>query len=142
MLLQGFGGYTHGCASVPPRNSTAVRREESPISKHQPLQVPNGYHCRGSGATVGDNHKGPLITGETPLLKNNKTLTNKPSNYKTRSVWSRPKAEGPTAQEFSTAHLTVGRGTPLENLQLARGPTAAPQNLRLARGANTPSGEA
>jgi hypothetical protein len=28
MLLQGFGGYTRGCASVPPRNRTATRREE------------------------------------------------------------------------------------------------------------------
>jgi hypothetical protein len=52
MLLQGFRGYTHGCASAPPRNSTATRREECPISKYQPLRVPNGYHCRGSGATV------------------------------------------------------------------------------------------
>jgi hypothetical protein len=60
-LLQGFGVYTHGCASVPPRNSTTNRREESPISKHQPLRVPNGYHRRGSG--------GPLITGGNPLFR-------------------------------------------------------------------------
>jgi hypothetical protein len=56
MLVQGFGGYTRGCASAPPRNSTTTMREESPISKRQPLRVPNGYHHRGSGATVGDNH--------------------------------------------------------------------------------------
>jgi hypothetical protein len=69
-LLQDFGGYTRGYASAPPRNSTATRREESPISKRQPLQVPNGYHYRGSGATAGDNHKGPLISGEnTPFKK-------------------------------------------------------------------------
>jgi hypothetical protein len=68
--LQGFTGYTRGCASVPPRNNTTTRREESPISKRQPLRVPNGYQCRGSGATAGDSHKGPLITGEnTPFEK-------------------------------------------------------------------------
>jgi hypothetical protein len=67
-LVQGFGGYTCGCASAPPRNSVATRREERPISKHQPLRVPDGYHRRGSGATVGDSHKGPLITGENPIF--------------------------------------------------------------------------
>jgi hypothetical protein len=76
MLLQGFGGYTRGCASTPPRNGTATRAEEHPISKHQPLRVPNRYHRRGSGATVEDDHKGPLITGKTPFLQNNKTQTN------------------------------------------------------------------
>jgi hypothetical protein len=65
------GGYTHGCASVPPRNSIATRREERPISTHQPLRVPNGYHRRGSEATVGDSHKGPLITGEKPISSQN-----------------------------------------------------------------------
>jgi hypothetical protein len=39
-LLQGFGGYTRGCASAPPRNDTTTRREEGPIRKHQPLRVP------------------------------------------------------------------------------------------------------
>jgi hypothetical protein len=68
-LLQGFGGYTSGCASAPPRNNTATRREECLISKRQPLRVPNRYDRRGSGATVGDNHKGPLITGENPLFE-------------------------------------------------------------------------
>jgi hypothetical protein len=76
-LLQGFGGYTRGCASVPPQNNTATRREERPISKHQLLRVPNGYHRIGSGATVGDSHKGPLITGKNPLLRKIiKTQTN------------------------------------------------------------------
>jgi hypothetical protein len=63
-LLQGFGGYTRGCASAPPRNSTATRSEERPTSKLQPLRVPNRYHCRGSRATVEDSHRGSLITGE------------------------------------------------------------------------------
>jgi hypothetical protein len=71
-LLQGFGGYTRGCASTPPWNSTTTRKEECSISKLQPLRVPNRYHCRVSGATIGDNYKGHLITGETPLSKNNK----------------------------------------------------------------------
>jgi hypothetical protein len=71
---KGFEGYTRGCASVPPQNSIATRREERPISKRQPLRVPNGYHRRGSGATVGDNHEGPLMTREKPhFSQNNKT---------------------------------------------------------------------
>jgi hypothetical protein len=57
MLLQGFGGYTRGWASAPPPNNTATTREECPISKHQPLRDPNGYHRRGSGDTVGDSHR-------------------------------------------------------------------------------------
>jgi hypothetical protein len=35
-LLQGFRGYTCGCANAPPRNNTVSRREECPISKRQP----------------------------------------------------------------------------------------------------------
>jgi hypothetical protein len=66
--LQGFGGYTRGCASAPPWNSTTSRREGCPISKHQPLRDPNGYHRRGSGATVGDSHRGPLKTGGKPIF--------------------------------------------------------------------------
>jgi hypothetical protein len=68
MPLQGFGGYTRGCASAPPQNSTAIRREEGSISKRQPLRVPNKYHRRGSGATIGDRHKSPLITRENPFF--------------------------------------------------------------------------
>jgi hypothetical protein len=78
-LLQGFGVYTHGCASAPPRNSTTNRREESPISKHQPLRVPNGYHRRGSGATIGGS---PNNGGKPPFLKNNKTQMNAPRTLK------------------------------------------------------------
>jgi hypothetical protein len=34
------------------------------------LWVPNEYRRKGSRAAVGDNHKGPLITGEnTPFKK-------------------------------------------------------------------------
>jgi hypothetical protein len=57
---------------------------------------PNGYHCRGSGATIGDSHKSPLITREKPLSKNYKTETNRPANRKIRSAWPRPETkEGP-----------------------------------------------
>jgi hypothetical protein len=38
---------------------------------------PNGYHRRGSGATVGDSHRGPLNNRENPLsFAKNKTQTN------------------------------------------------------------------
>jgi hypothetical protein len=73
-LLQGFRRYTRGCASAPQQNNIATRREERLISKRQPLRVPNGHHRRGSGATVGDSHEGPLITMEKPhFSQNNKT---------------------------------------------------------------------
>jgi hypothetical protein len=49
-------------------NSIATRREERPISKRQPLRVPNGYHRRGSGATVRDSHEGPLMNRENPIF--------------------------------------------------------------------------
>jgi hypothetical protein len=61
-------GYTRGCASAPPRNSIAARKEERPISRRQPLRVLDGYLRRGSGATDGDSNKGPLITGEEPIF--------------------------------------------------------------------------
>jgi hypothetical protein len=69
-LLQGFGGYTRGCTSASPWNGTTIKKEESPIRKHQPLRVPNGYRRKGSGATVGDGHKGPLNNrGKHPFPK-------------------------------------------------------------------------
>jgi hypothetical protein len=37
-----------------------TRGKERPISKRQHLRDPNGYTQRCLGATVGDNHKGPL----------------------------------------------------------------------------------
>jgi hypothetical protein len=67
-LLQGFEGYTCGCAIAPPWNGIATRREEYPINKHQPLRVPSGYHRRGSGATVGDSHRGPLNNRAKPIF--------------------------------------------------------------------------
>jgi hypothetical protein len=57
-----------------------------------------------------------------------------------RSMWLQPKAEGPMAQKTSTAHQTIGRGTPRASLHLARGPGAAPSGLRLARGPDAPTG--
>jgi hypothetical protein len=44
----------------PHRTALATRREERPISKRQHLRDPNEYTHRCSGATVRDNHKGPL----------------------------------------------------------------------------------
>jgi hypothetical protein len=53
MLLQGFGGYTSGCANAPPRNSTASRREECPISKRQPLRDPTDITTEAWGLPSG-----------------------------------------------------------------------------------------
>jgi hypothetical protein len=68
MLLQGFGGYTRGCSSAPPRNGTTSRREECPISKHQPMRDPNRHYRRGLGATVRDIHRGPLNNQGKPIF--------------------------------------------------------------------------
>jgi hypothetical protein len=94
-LLQRFGGYTRGCASTPPQNSTTPRREECPISKHQPLQDPNGYHRRGSGATVGDNHRGPLNNRGKPTFFRKKQNTNELTTTKHTRKRPRPGGRGP-----------------------------------------------
>jgi hypothetical protein len=63
----------------------ATKREESPIGKRQHLRDPNGRTRTCSGATVGDNHKGPLTTrGEAHLLLE-KQNTNEFTNLKTSS---------------------------------------------------------
>jgi hypothetical protein len=59
-LLQGFGARPAGPLTRPHRTALATRRDERPISRRQHLRDPNGYTHRCSGATVGDNHEGPL----------------------------------------------------------------------------------
>jgi hypothetical protein len=59
-LLQGFGARPAGLLTRPHGTTLATRREERPISRRQHLRDPNWYTHRCSGATVGDNHKGPL----------------------------------------------------------------------------------
>jgi hypothetical protein len=54
------GARPAGPLTRPQRTALATRREERPISRRQHLQDPNGYTHRCSGATVGDNHEGPL----------------------------------------------------------------------------------
>jgi hypothetical protein len=85
------GARPTGPLARPPRHNAATRREERPISKRQPLRVPNGYHRRGSGATIGDNRKGPLITGETPISSQNNKNTNKLTNDKLHLMRPRPR---------------------------------------------------
>jgi hypothetical protein len=52
----------------PHGKALATRREERPISELQHLRDPNGNTRSCSGATVGDNPKGPLNNrGETRL---------------------------------------------------------------------------
>jgi hypothetical protein len=154
-LLQGFGGYTRGCASAPLRNSTTTKREGHPISKRQPLRVPNGYYRRGSGATVGDDHKGPLMARGKPLFCK---ITKRKQIHKpqiTPRVVAAQYGEGPTTQIISAAHQAANLNTPRANFRPARGPGAAPQisaslegyappraSLRLlARGLRAPSGK-
>jgi hypothetical protein len=106
-LPQGFEGYTRGCTSAPPQNSIATRRDERPISKHQPLCFPDGYHRRGSGATVRDSHKGPLITGENPFSQIIKTQANSRIVNCTHAItaWR----QEPTALETSAAEGPIRR---------------------------------
>jgi hypothetical protein len=131
---------------VPPWNSTAARREESPISKHQPLRVPHGYHRRGSGATVGDNHRGPLITRENPSIQKIINTNERSSNPTKHAPCCRsPKKEGPQPKETITAHQPTGHHTPRVILCLARGADAplggSPPRFRppRARGLHTHS---
>jgi hypothetical protein len=167
MLLQGFGGYTRGCASAPLQNSTTIRRGERPIRKRQPLQVPDEYHRRGSGATVGDNHKGTLITGGNPFSFANNKNTNELTNYKLHPKTITARQQEPTAQATSAARQTINPSTPRAKLCFARraqhrtagtpprsragrplgrdsasleGWTPPRARLRLARGLDAPSG--
>jgi hypothetical protein len=55
----------------------ATRGEESPISKRQHMQDPNGYTHRCSRSTVRDSHKGPLNNqGRPAYLRKKQTQTN------------------------------------------------------------------
>jgi hypothetical protein len=49
--------------AAPPRSIMTSRREENPNRKLQPLWGPTDTAAKARGATVGDNHRGPLITG-------------------------------------------------------------------------------
>jgi hypothetical protein len=136
-LLQGFRGYTRGCASAPPRNVTTSRREESPLESTSlcrflciPLQKLKGY-CRGQPLGSPNNR------GNHPFLKN------KRSNLQLQITPRMAAAQGkerPMAQITSAAHRTASSGTPRANLCLARGADTAPRNPRPARGHGAPSG--
>jgi hypothetical protein len=114
---------------VTPRNSTATRREESPISKCQHLRDPNRYPCRCSGATVRDNHRGPLKNRGKPTFSRKNTNINKfasPKHAQHNRAWwpQRPtKTISPGTLERNSASLE-GRSTALTKLCLARGPVA------------------
>jgi hypothetical protein len=140
--LQGFGGYTRGCASAPPRNSTTFRREGCPISKHHPLRDPNGYRRRGSGATVGDSHRGPPKNrGKNPFsFANNKTHMN------SQIINHAQDNHGPVAGAHGPGNLSGppewSAPAPLgRNSGLLEGHNTVLTELRLARGMDAPSGE-
>jgi hypothetical protein len=68
-LLQGFGGYTHGCASAPPRNVTHIQRGRKPYQKLQPLRYPLIIPAKARGLLSGTAIGGPLTMGEITLSK-------------------------------------------------------------------------
>jgi hypothetical protein len=132
----------------PPVLPRPHRTAQQPGGKNVPSRSTNlcGFltetATKARGLLSGTSHKGPLITRKTPLLKNNKRKTNKPTNHKAHSAWSRSKIEkGPWPNKVIAAHQTASRGTPRVNLRLARGPGITPRSLRLARGLDAPSGE-
>jgi hypothetical protein len=102
-LLQGFGGYTHGCASAPhgtSQHSEGKKVLRESLSLCESLQIP----LQRLEATVRDSHRGPLKRGKSPLPKN------KQSNATTNHLPCRPKQKRPT------------------NLRLARGAGTVPRN--------------
>jgi hypothetical protein len=107
-LLQGFGGYSRGSASAAARNRTSDQGEERPISKRQHLRDPNEYAHRCSGATVGDNHEGPLNNQGKPAYIRKKTNANEPKNMRKTN----PRAHGPPNNRPShpRAELRFARG--------------------------------
>jgi hypothetical protein len=108
---------------------------------HQPLRVPNGYHRKGSGATLGDNHRGSLITGGKPHFSQNNKNTNELTNRKLHPTQSRPGDRSPQPQQPKrpterSAPTPLGR-----NPASLEGDNAVPLKLRLARGLDAPSGK-
>jgi hypothetical protein len=99
-----------------------------PVNKRQPLRVPNKYHRRGSGATVRDGYKDPLINGKNPLFC-------KITKRKQAHIITDRCREEPTAQIISAARQVSILGTPRADLRLARG-------LRAPSGRSSPCSRA
>jgi hypothetical protein len=127
-----------GVLARPPRNSTTTRREGRLISEHEPLRVPDGYHRRGSRATVGDSRKCPLMTGGETLFR--KIIKYKQTHEPqiTPCVVATQYEEGPMTQTISAAHQAASLNTPRANFHPAQGPGAAPRDPCL-RGFVTPA---
>jgi hypothetical protein len=123
---------------VPPRTSTASRREECPISKHQPLRNPNGYHYRGSGATVGDSHRGPLNNRGKPIsfANNANELTKNTNTHSHDPTAGAHGSGGPSSPPEQSAPVTLGR-----NSASLEGHSTTLMRLRLYRESDAPSGE-
>jgi hypothetical protein len=139
-LLQGFGGYTRGCASAPPRNNTAMRGEESPISKRQALRVPNRYHCRGPGATIGAAIGIPNSQGKCPFRKiiKAKEQTHEPQNMLFVVPTESRRAHGPESRNGPpNEQPRYPSGESLPRSRTRRHATKSPPRLR----ADAPTGE-
>jgi hypothetical protein len=91
--------------------------------------------------SVGDSHKGPLITGEKPISSQNNKNTNELTNCKLHLTQSRPGDRSPRPWQpqrpiKQSAPAPLGR-----NSASLEGPGAVLPKLRLARGLDAPSGE-
>jgi hypothetical protein len=114
-------GATPAGALARPHGTAQHPGGDRPISKHQPLQDPNGYHCRGSGATVGDSHRGPLKNRGKPIFFCKNTKHKRTHKRKTHSRQSRLSSRGPRSWRPRWPTRTVSPSHPRAKLHFARG---------------------
>jgi hypothetical protein len=114
----------------------ATGREERPISRLQHLGKPDRYTHRCSGATVGDNHEGPLKNRGESYLRHAKNKTKHTSSL-TRNTHTRhgPRCSGPRGPPRRPSKTPARAHS--SGLRLARGSTPPSSGLRLARGSLT-----
>jgi hypothetical protein len=86
----------------------ATRGEESPINRRHHLRDPQGYTHRCSGATVGDNHKGPLNNQGKPDYIRKKTNANEPKSTREINPWAHNPSD--SRPGISRAELRFARG--------------------------------
>jgi hypothetical protein len=143
------GARPAGPLTQPHGKAFATGREERPISRLQHLREPSRYTRRCSGATVGDNRKGPLKNRGESYLKPAKNAKRKPnlgSKIKHAHIaqptprWP-PQPTKAAQQGASSSKVRLARGLtpPSSEVRLARGLTPPRAGFRLARGSLPPS---